>query len=137
MEARDIPLDPLSDTGVSFQNNPSHRLDFCLQRMRKSFQISLDAVGIGPRCTLGLLVVRRHRTAFLPNDPSSATEPAGGVDCNHSAMAGFAAAPRWHVKSAGKWLSSPALMHSINSTELSSLEETRCQFNGGKADIKL
>jgi len=28
-------------------------------------------------------------------------------------------------------------MHSINNTELSSLEETRCQFNGGKADIKL
>src|SRR5438105_6455833 len=28
-------------------------------------------------------------------------------------------------------------MHSINNTELSSLEETRCQFNGGKAVIKL
>ncbi len=28
-------------------------------------------------------------------------------------------------------------MHSISNTELSSLEETRCQFNGGKADIKL
>jgi transposase len=28
-------------------------------------------------------------------------------------------------------------MHSINNTELSSLEETRCQFNGGNADIKL
>jgi len=28
-------------------------------------------------------------------------------------------------------------MHSINNTELSSLEETRCQFNGGKARIKL
>ena len=28
-------------------------------------------------------------------------------------------------------------MHSINNTELSSLEETRCQFNGSKADIKL
>src|SRR5712691_8768847 len=37
----------------------------------------------------------------------------------------------------GKWLSSPALMHSINNTELSSLEETRGQFNGSKADIKL
>src|SRR5687768_9029787 len=31
--------------------------------------------------------------AFRPyNDPSSATRPAGGVDCNRSAMAGFAAA---------------------------------------------
>ena len=30
---------------------------------------------------------------FLPNDPSSATRPAGRVDCNQSAMAGFAAAP--------------------------------------------
>src|SRR6266852_4735056 len=28
-------------------------------------------------------------------------------------------------------------MHSISNTELSSLEETRCQFNGSKADIKL
>src|SRR5205823_11321317 len=28
-------------------------------------------------------------------------------------------------------------MHSINNTELSSLEETRCQFNGGRAVIKL
>jgi transposase len=28
-------------------------------------------------------------------------------------------------------------MHSINNTELSSLEETRCQFNGGKCTIKL
>jgi hypothetical protein len=28
-------------------------------------------------------------------------------------------------------------MHSINNTELSSLEETRCQFNGGKCAIKL
>src|SRR5206468_1732606 len=28
-------------------------------------------------------------------------------------------------------------MHSINNTELSSHEETRCQFNGDKADIKL
>ena len=28
-------------------------------------------------------------------------------------------------------------MHSINNIELSSLEETRCQFNGGNADIKL
>ena len=27
-----------------------------------------------------------------PNDPSSATRPAGRLDCNHSAMAGFAAA---------------------------------------------
>ena len=40
-------------------------------------------------------------------------------------------------KSAGKWLSSPALMHSINNIELSSLEETRCQFNGGTDAIKL
>ncbi len=30
--------------------------------------------------------------AFMPNDPSSATRPVKGVDCNHSAMAGFAAA---------------------------------------------
>ena len=28
-------------------------------------------------------------------------------------------------------------MHSINNSELSSHEETRCQFNGGKAVIKL
>ena len=28
-------------------------------------------------------------------------------------------------------------MHSINNTELSSLEETRCQFNGGRCAIKL
>jgi hypothetical protein len=28
-------------------------------------------------------------------------------------------------------------MHSITNTELSSHEETRCQFNGGRADIKL
>src|SRR6266436_8268557 len=28
-------------------------------------------------------------------------------------------------------------MHSITNTELSSHEETRCQFNGSKADIKL
>jgi transposase len=28
-------------------------------------------------------------------------------------------------------------MHSINNTELSSLEETRCQFNGGKCAIKM
>src|SRR5260370_37823326 len=28
-------------------------------------------------------------------------------------------------------------MHSISNTELASLEETRCQFNGSKADIKL
>jgi transposase len=28
-------------------------------------------------------------------------------------------------------------MHSINNTELSSLEETRCQFNGGRCTIKL
>ena len=28
-------------------------------------------------------------------------------------------------------------MHSINNTELSSLEETRCQFNGGPGAIKL
>ena len=28
-------------------------------------------------------------------------------------------------------------MHSINNTELSSLEETRCQFNGGKCAIKI
>jgi hypothetical protein len=27
-----------------------------------------------------------------PNDPSSATRPAGRTDCNQSAMAGFAAA---------------------------------------------
>jgi len=27
-----------------------------------------------------------------PNDPSSATRPAGRMDCNHDAMAGFAAA---------------------------------------------
>jgi hypothetical protein len=27
-----------------------------------------------------------------PNDPSSATRPAGRMDCNRSAMAGFAAA---------------------------------------------
>ena len=30
-----------------------------------------------------------------PNGPSSATRPAGRVDCNHSAMAGFAAAHGW------------------------------------------
>ena len=28
----------------------------------------------------------------MPNDPRSATRPAGGVDCNSDAMAGFAAA---------------------------------------------
>ena len=28
-----------------------------------------------------------------PNDPSSATRPAGRMNCNRSAMAGFAAAP--------------------------------------------
>ena len=28
-------------------------------------------------------------------------------------------------------------MHYVNNTELSSLEETRCQFNGGKCAIKL
>jgi hypothetical protein len=28
-------------------------------------------------------------------------------------------------------------MHSINNIELSSLEETRCQFNGGRCAIKL
>ena len=28
----------------------------------------------------------------MPNDPSSATRPTGHVDCNRSAMAGFAAA---------------------------------------------
>src|SRR6266581_439830 len=52
-------------------------------------------------------------------------------------MGPLASSVRWHVKSAGKWLNSPALMHSISNTELSSLEETRCQFNGSKADIKL
>ena len=30
---------------------------------------------------------------FMANDSSSATRPAGRVDCNRSAMAGFAAAP--------------------------------------------
>src|SRR6266699_4175663 len=41
-------------------------------------------------------------------------------------------------KSAGKWLSSPALMNKCHSnTELSSHEGTRSQFNGGKAIIKL
>ena len=33
-----------------------------------------------------------HRGVKPPNDPSSATRPAGRVDCNNDAMAGFAAA---------------------------------------------
>ena len=41
------------------------------------------------------------------------------------------------MKSAGKLVSLPALMQYHNDTELSSLEETRCQFNGGKCVIKL
>ncbi|SRR6266481_4267306 len=34
----------------------------------------------------------RSAMSHRPNDPSSATRPAGRVDCNRSAMAGFAAA---------------------------------------------
>ena len=33
-----------------------------------------------------------HHIGFSSNDPSSATRPAGRVDCNRDAMAGFAAA---------------------------------------------
>src|SRR3954465_10303890 len=39
--------------------------------------------------------------ACRPNDPSSATRPAGGVDCNRDAMAGFAAA---HGQASWSWL---------------------------------
>src|SRR5213596_238044 len=40
-------------------------------------------------------------------------------------------------KECGQCLNSPALMHSITNTELSSREETRRQFNGGKCTIKM
>ena len=40
---------------------------------------------------------------YEPNDPSSATRPAGDVDCNRSAPAGFAAAHGWNGKSLTEW----------------------------------
>src|SRR6266853_2638659 len=50
----------------------------------------------------------------------------------------LASSRRGHVKSAGKWLNSPALMNKCHSnTELSSHEGTRCQFNGGSCAIKM
>src|SRR5213593_1045862 len=42
----------------------------------------------------------------------------------------------WGLSGAG-FGPTPGNMNSVYHTELSSLEETRCQFNGGKADIKL
>ena len=43
-------------------------------------------------CGFPRLLFSYRRVAHPPNDPSSATRPTGSVDCNRSAMAGFAAA---------------------------------------------
>ena len=45
--------------------------------------------------TATLMLVMAEIVVGWANDPSSATRPTGGVDCNLDAMAGFAAA---HVR---------------------------------------
>src|SRR5205823_1156722 len=83
----------------------------------------------------------------FPNDSTQTSSPAG-LGLQHlqtvatpisipSPCVSFSTEPR-HVKSAGKWLSSPALMNKCHlNTELSSHEGTRCQFNGGTGAIEL
>ena len=54
---------------------------------------SADGLAREPSATVNNLCARFHaRCVMPPNDPSSATRPTRCVDCNSSAMAGFAAA---------------------------------------------
>src|SRR6266487_3541031 len=53
------------------------------------------------------IYVKHHefhgKVRMSPNDPSSATRPTRGHDCNRDAMAGFAAAHGWAFRSYSCW----------------------------------
>ena len=90
-------IDPLSysekEQGEEKQNQVALRNGLRLDgKARDHTSAANDCEGVPPVIYLQPGERITHVMAKWPNDPSSATRPAGRHDCNSDAMAGFAAA---------------------------------------------